>query len=64
MILPLSGGLDSRTLAAALRGVPGARSYSYQFADSFDETKYGALIAEQERMSFERLRIRADICGV
>ena len=32
VILPLSGGLDSRTLAAALRGHPeGVTAFSYQF---------------------------------
>lgn len=46
VILPLSGGLDSRTQAAVLDRNYSVKSYSYKFARSFDETKYGRLISE------------------
>lgn len=46
VILPLSGGIDSRTQAAAIGKKFEAKSYSYKFEKSFDETKYGRLISE------------------
>lgn len=57
-LLALSGGLDSRTLAVALRRV-GAKvhSYSYGFEDSFDETIYGKQIAQLAGWSFDDLKI-------
>lgn len=47
VILALSGGLDSRTLAAALHRL-GAKAftYSYKFQHSFNETKYGKALAK------------------
>ena len=44
-ILPLSGGLDSRSQAVALKGWSDVQTYSYKFEHSFNETKYGAEIA-------------------
>lgn len=52
IILPLSGGLDSRTQAAALKGDSNVNAYSYKFADSFDETKYGKKISEVKSFNF------------
>lgn len=46
VILPLSGGLDSRTQAVALQDNVGVNTYSYKFENSFDETKYGRKISE------------------
>lgn len=46
VILPLSGGIDSRTQAAAIGEKFETKSYSYKFEKSFDETKYGRLISE------------------
>jgi len=47
VILPLSGGLDSRTLAAALSRIGGKPfTFSYKFQDSFNETKYGFELAK------------------
>lgn len=47
VILALSGGLDSRTLSAALsRMNVKPFAYSYKFQDSFDETKYGRQISK------------------
>jgi len=42
VILPLSGGLDSRTIAAAMQylKIP-VSSYSYSFQDGHDESSYG-----------------------
>jgi hypothetical protein len=46
VLLALSGGLDSRTLAAAMSKT-GKKpfTYSYKFENSFNETKYGKQIA-------------------
>ena len=40
IILPLSGGLDSRTIASALRNKDNVVTYSYEFLDGVEETKY------------------------
>ncbi|PRY97378.1 asparagine synthase [Marinilabilia salmonicolor] len=59
IILPLSGGLDSRSQAAALASLrhPNVASYSYKFSNSFDETGYGRKIANQCGFSFKDLKI-------
>lgn len=47
VILPLSGGLDSRTQAAALKYLDARVStYSYKFAGGHDECRYAKRIAE------------------
>lgn len=46
VIMPLSGGIDSRSQAAAIGNKFDTKSYSYKFEKSFDETKYGRLISE------------------
>lgn len=54
VILALSGGLDSRTLAAAiarLKVKPFA--YSYKFHNSFDETKYGREISKVNNWEYK-----------
>lgn len=55
-VLAISGGLDSRTLAAALGGKP-ARGYSYGFAHETIETEIAARIAAAQRFPFEEMRI-------
>lgn len=57
IILPLSGGLDSRTQAAAVENNNGVQSYSYKFEDSFDETKYGREISKVKSFGFKELII-------
>jgi asparagine synthetase B (glutamine-hydrolysing) len=54
VILPLSGGLDSRTQAAALKKA-GKKvfAYSYAFANGHDETLYGERIAGRQEFPFE-----------
>ncbi len=52
VILPLSGGLDSRSQAAALNEGDNVHCYSYKFAESFDETKYGREIARAKGFEF------------
>ncbi|MDA0813843.1 MAG: asparagine synthase-related protein, partial [Verrucomicrobia bacterium] len=45
-VLAISGGLDSRSLAAAANGKDlGVKSYSYAFAGGIDELKYGRQIS-------------------
>ena len=57
-LLALSGGLDSRTLAVALKNLNIApHTYSYRFAGSFNETKYGKAIAEACGWTFDDLII-------
>ena len=47
VILPISGGLDSRTLALALkRNNANVESFSYHFLGGHDESYYGRLIAK------------------
>ena len=46
IILPLSGGLDSRTLAVALRNNKNVVAYSYEFEGGVSETKYAKMIAD------------------
>ena len=45
IILPLSGGLDSRTLAAALKGRKDVVVVSYEFENGIRETEYARQIA-------------------
>ena len=46
IVLPLSGGLDSRTIAAALKNNKNIVSYSYQFDNGIPEINYGKRIAK------------------
>lgn len=57
VILPLSGGLDSRSQAAALKGYDNVQTYSYKFEHSFDETKYGSEIAKRMGLDFREFVI-------
>ncbi len=54
VILPLSGGLDSRTQAAALAHLKAeVNSYSYSFSNGHDETKYSRKIAKVCEFPFQ-----------
>ncbi|MBR9859437.1 asparagine synthetase B family protein [bacterium] len=55
VMLALSGGLDSRTLASAIQnvGIKNTFCYSYQFESSFNETKYGRKIASEINADYE-----------
>lgn len=58
VILPLSGGLDSRTQAAALRQLGAdVQSYSYSFEGGLDETRYGKAIAKACQFPFTKLTV-------
>lgn len=57
IILPLSGGLDSRTQAAVIDGSAKVNCYSYKFENSFDETKYGRQISEVRSFPFTEYEI-------
>ncbi|WP_026710636.1 asparagine synthetase B family protein [Flavobacterium filum] len=55
VILPLSGGLDSRTQAAALRHLnKKVHAYSYEFENGHNETKYAEQIAKVCDFPFEK----------
>lgn len=58
VILPLSGGLDSRTQAAGLRSRVGSvTSYSYEFENGIPETRYGELIAKHSGFPFRKMSV-------
>lgn len=58
VILPLSGGLDSRTLAVALKYLDYKPfCYSYEFEGSFKETRYGQQIAQANDWPFQAYTI-------
>lgn len=57
VILPLSGGIDSRTQAAALSADTDAVSYSYEFTGGFNETKYGKKISAEKGFPFYEYKI-------
>lgn len=57
VILPLSGGLDSRTLAAGLKNHPNLWSYSYEFKDGIKEAQYSKKIANAENFNFKEYQI-------
>src|SRR5690606_18587038 len=58
VILPLSGGLDSRTQAAALQHLgKKVHSYSYRFQNGHNETLYAKKIAKVCQFPFQSLEI-------
>lgn len=58
VILPLSGGLDSRTQAVALNNlkIP-TKAYSYTFTNGHDETFYGRSIAKLCNFPFRAFKV-------
>ena len=58
IVLPLSGGLDSRTIAAALKNKKNIVSYSYEFKNGISEIKYAQRIAEVCKWEFHPLIIK------
>ena len=52
IILPLSGGLDSRTIASALRNTENIVTYSYEFLGGVKETKYAKRISKEMSWPF------------
>ena len=58
VILALSGGLDSRTLAVAMHHLgKKPHTYSYRFEGSFEETRYGREMAKVLGWEFDELVI-------
>lgn len=58
VILPLSGGLDSRTQAAALKRLgKNVSAYSYSFEGGHDEVAYGKRIAEACGYNFQSWQV-------
>lgn len=57
VILPLSGGLDSRTQAAALKGKQNVFSFSYEFPGGIPETRYGRDIARAMGFEFKAFTV-------
>ena len=58
IILPLSGGLDSRTLAVALRDYKNVVAISYEFEGGIHETRYAQKIAEANGWKFHKFKIK------
>jgi hypothetical protein len=59
VILPLSGGLDSRTLASAIRNLKNeVAAYSYHFKNGHNESNYGKEIAKLCGFKFNSFEIR------
>ncbi len=58
VILPLSGGLDSRTQACGLKHIGAAvSSYSYSFSGGHDETQYSQKIATACNFPFQGWKV-------
>jgi len=57
VILPISGGLDSRTQAVALRNHPNVKSYSYDYKGGYPETKIAKKIAETCYFPFQSFSV-------
>ncbi len=53
VVLPLSGGLDSRTQAVALRNHPNVNTYSYSFDGGYNESKIAKKIADACQFPFQ-----------
>nr|WP_321233407.1 asparagine synthase-related protein [uncultured Psychroserpens sp.] len=59
VVLPLSGGLDSRTQAVALKALrKNVSSYSYSFKDGYPEGKIGRTIAKRCGFKFQEFLIQ------
>lgn len=58
VILPISGGLDSRTQAVALRNHPNVKSYSYDFQGGYPESKIAKKIADACGFSLQYLKVK------
>ena len=58
VILPLSGGLDSRTQAVALRNHPHVKSYSYAFDGGYPEHKISKKIANKCHFPFQSFSVK------
>ncbi|MDN5203102.1 asparagine synthase-related protein [Fulvivirgaceae bacterium BMA10] len=65
VIVPLSGGLDSRTQAAVLGKYDNVISYCYQFEDGINENQYGEAIAKVQQFEHHSFIIpRSYLWGV
>lgn len=59
VILPISGGLDSRTQAIALHKIKAnVNSYSYSFENGYNEAKIASQIAKKLNFSFKSFKIK------
>ena len=56
--MPISGGLDSRSLAASIKDYDNVFSYSYEFEDGINETEYGEKIAKKFNWPFSKLIVK------
>ncbi len=58
VILPLSGGLDSRTQAVALRDHPEVKAFSYSFKGGYPEHKIAKQIADKCHFQFRSFSVQ------
>ena len=57
LIVPISGGLDSRTIAASLTGHRDINAYSYRFSGGVNELQYGRKVADVAGFNFHEYTI-------
>ncbi len=57
VVLPLSGGLDSRSQAVSVIGYDNVQTYSYEYPEGVPETKYAEGVAKACHHPFEKLII-------
>ena len=58
ILLPISGGLDSRTLFVLVKDKPELTISSYEFEDGFPESESGQKLSEQFNIPFYRQKIQ------
>jgi hypothetical protein len=58
VILPLSGGIDSRTQAVALKDHPNVNAYSYKFDGGYPENQIGSKIAKALDFKFIKFTVQ------
>ena len=57
IVLPLSGGIDSRSIAASLKNKKNINVISYEFQNGIKETDYAKEIAKQYKWNFNSFKI-------
>jgi hypothetical protein len=59
VVIPISGGLDSRTLlVAALKLKKNIKGYSYHFQDGWNESKYGKTMSRKFGFDFKSFEVQ------
>ena len=64
ILLPISGGIDSRTLFASVKNRSELTLSSYEFQDGFSESETGRKLSEHFNIPFYSQKIKKGICGI